>query len=167
MDIKQEIAEFLDRLATFAAAVQKTLAWFLTLTGFASLLMAWQAYSPDASIAWNLLLCGLVLLPLLVWLLIWSLLSQLREAPEMVSDLAEDNGLSIASLRAHAANKKPGLISLFSTIRELRNNDAFETVTDAVGSITLLANPLFMIVAFIMLVLLFLLLIIAPFVVLF
>jgi hypothetical protein len=163
VDVLDEIGDFLERLARVANTVQKRIAWFLLLGLFASFAFAWQFYSADSSAWWNILKCGLVLLPVAIWGVVWALLSQLRKAPELASSLSRNQNLAMKNLRVQMAKPKLGVIALLSTIKELRDNDAFETVTDTIGSFTLLVNPLFLIIAFAMLVILLILILLAPF----
>ena len=162
MDLGDEIVDFLARLASFAETVQRRLGWFLVIAFVLSTLLAIQVFSSQSSIWWNVAKCGAVMLPIAIWGLVWVLLSQIKATPEVISSLAADQDFSLSGLRALAAEPKTGLISLFGTVRELRNNDAFESVTDAIGSVTLLANPLFMILAFAMLAVLVLILLVSP-----
>jgi len=157
-----EVSEFFARLGEFAETVQRRLGWFLLIGLGITILLALRLYTPGAALWWNVVKCGMVFLPILIWGVVWSLLSQIREAPEMVSSMAEEHQFSFSHLRAQAAGRKPGLISLFTTLRELRNNEAFDVFTDAIGSVTLLANPFFMILSFIMLVALITLVLVAP-----
>ena len=162
-DLNDEIREFFSRLADFAETTQRRLGWFLLIAAGFSLALAVKLYSAESALWWNLIKCGLVLVPTLIWALIWSLLTQIREAPEVVTELATQHNLSFSDLRARVADDKPGLISLFGTIREIRNNEAYESVSEAIGSVTVLANPLFMIIAFAALAILFILTLVSPF----
>lgn len=167
MSFLDEITEFFDGFAEFATVVQRRLAYFLLLSVGVSSYLAAQLYSSSSSLLWNFVKCGVVFLPALIWLVVWALLGQAKQAPELVADISAGEDESFKELRKHIVGRKPGLLSLVGTIRELRNNEAFESVTDAVGSMTLLANPLFMIVAFIMLVILLIFIVITPLLLLF
>jgi len=164
MQIKQELVEFLDRLAGIATAVQSKLGWFLLVGLVASAVLAWQVYSPASSIQWNLFKCGLTLLPVLFWYFIWNLLGQLREAPELAVTLVADEPVDVGamSLNKSASDQPQGVRALFSALREFRQNEGLAVVFDTVGSVTLLANPVFALFAFVMLVLLMLLILITP-----
>jgi len=140
-DIGDRIGEFLTAVADFAAGFQRRLAWFLGIAAMASAYLAWLLYSPESLWWWNLIKCGLVLTPTLVWLFIWQVLGEMREAP--------------------------GLRGLFSTLRAFREEDGLEVVLDTLGGVTLLANPVFAIFAFIMSVLLWIFILLAPFLLLF
>lgn len=161
-EIADDIADFLRKLAVFAAAVQRRLGWFLLLGLLASTVVAWWLFTVESAWWWNAIKCGLALLPILLWGFIWMLLNQLQEAPELAATLASRQDFSMINLRARLSDQKPGLWALFSTIREMRDSEVYESISDAVGSIVLLANPLFMIIAFAMLVILFLLVLVVP-----
>lgn len=162
MEIKQEIIELLQSTADFAAAVQRKLGWFLGVGLIASLSLAWFAYSATSPTWWNVLKCGFLVLPGFVWLVIWLILGQMREVPELAANLAAREDLTFASPTLDITEKKPGIIALFSTLREIRNNEAFELVTETIGSVTLLANPLVAIFSFAMLAILWIFILISP-----
>lgn len=155
----------MDRLANFAAGVQRLLGWFLLFAGLASAFIAWRAFDAGSLWWWNGVKCGLALIPVLLWLFIYNVLNQFKEAPEWVSDLAERDDFSLVEFSA--ADGSFSLLKAFTTVRELRDNDAVEMVTDTFGSIAILVNPAFMIVAFAAMVVLFILMMLAPILLLF
>lgn len=167
MEIKQELVDFFTAIASFADRLQRRLAWFLGICLVASLGLAWHAYSAVSPLWWNVVKCGLLLLPILVWAGIWLMLSQLQEVPELAANFAARDDYALNNISPDAVANKTGLLTLFSTIREIRNNESLAAIAESIGSVTLLANPIFAIFAFLMLVILFLLVIIAPFLLLF
>jgi hypothetical protein len=166
MEIQQEITEFFERLAEIAEAIQKKLSWMLGIAGLASLFLAWSAYSADSQLWWNILKCGLILLPAVIWAFIWAVLGQLSEAPAMAADLSSDDGL-VANLKDAALGDKSGVRRVFGTLQVLRKQESVDVVLETIGSVTLLGNPLFAALAFVMAAVLFMLTITAFIVLLF
>ena len=162
MPIQAEIVEIFDRLAALGASLQRKLSWLLGFAMSASVYLAWAAYSQHSYLWWNIAKCMIILLPVLIWWVIWAILGQLREAPELASALAnEQNGL-LTNLQTARLSDKSGVRGLFSTLNAFRQHEGLNVVLDTVGSVGLLVNPLFAILAFIMLVILFIFILITP-----
>lgn len=166
MDEYEALSRLIDRIADIANSVQTKLNWFLGVGMLASATLVWELYSNESALWWNTVKCGLVVLPILVWVVVWLVLSQLREAPRLVAELANDDEGAFANLSDLNLKEPDGLRSVYRTIREFRKEDGFDVVFDALGGIALIANPLFFIVAFLSIVLISMLIIIAPFVLL-
>jgi len=166
MEVQSEIVDFLESLAAVAKGVQRKITWLLVAGLLAGAGLAWQVYSVDSALWWNITKCTLILLPALVWSFIWFVVGQLREAPNLAVSLAsQDDGL-LANIQNSNFNQKVGVRSLFSSLRAFRREEGLEVVVDTIGSVTLLANPFFVLLAFVMMVLMILLIIISPLVLL-
>jgi len=166
MEVQSEIVDFLESLAAVAKGVQLKITWLLVAGLLAGAGLAWQVYSVDSALWWNITKCTLILLPALVWSFIWFVVGQLREAPNLAVSLAsQDDGL-LANIQNSNFNQKVGVRSLFSSLRAFRREEGLEVVVDTIGSVTLLANPFFVLLAFVMMVLMILLIIISPLVLL-
>ncbi len=161
------VAQFkrvIDRIAEIADAVQAKLKLFVIIGLFASTLLAWKVFSFESAIWWNGIKCGLVLMPAMVWVFAWFVFRQLRDAPKLVAELVDDKLDAVTQIRDF---KEPvGLRGLFTSIRELRSEDGLGAVFDTVSGITLIANPVFAVLACFSLAVLLVLIVITPFVML-
>lgn len=167
MPIQAEITEAFSRLAELAASLQRKLSWLLLVGMLASTYLAWAAYSQHSYLWWNIAKCLTILMPALIWLIVWAILGQLREAPELAASLASEEDGLLANLHTVSLSDKRGMRGLFGTLRAFRQQEGLSIVLDTVGSVGMLANPLFAILAFIMLVILFIFILIAPILLLF
>jgi hypothetical protein len=167
MSIQAELVELFDALAELATSLQRKLSWFLGVGLLASTYLAWAAFSQHSYLWWNIAKCMTLLLPVLIWLIVWAVLGQLREAPELAASLASEDDGVLAKLQSVSLSDKRGLRGLFGTLRAFRQQEGLSVVLDTVGSVGMLANPLFAILAFIMLVILFIFILIAPILLLF
>lgn len=162
MELIDEIGLLLQQLAEFAEKVRRRVGWFLLFGLAASLVFVGQFYAAESPVWWNLLKCSAILLPVFVWVIVWQLLSQLSAAPQLATTLVGNKTSTLTSVKAQLTEKKLGLLALLGIVRELRDNDAFETVTETIGSFTMLVNPWFLGLAVIMLLWLFGLIVFAP-----
>ena len=162
MPIQAEIVEAFNALAELGASLQRKLSWLLGVGMLASASLAWAAYSQHSYLWWNIAKCMTILLPVLIWLIVWVILGQLREAPELAASLASEDDGVLANLQAMNLRDKRSLRGLFGTLRTFRQQEGLSVVLDTIGSVGMLANPLFAILAFIMLVILFIFILIAP-----
>ena len=150
-----------DRIAAIARGTERKIS-YLVAGGFAaSLYLAWELYSVDSALWWNAIKCGLVLLPALIWVFVWFVLRQLGDAPEAVSRMATAEDGLVANVKMLTEERPKGLRGVFRTLRVIQQEEAFSVVFDTIGGITLLANPIFALVAFIAAAILLLLFIIA------
>lgn len=161
-----------ERVGSIADGIQAKLRWFVLIAGMASSLLAIMAFNIDGSWWWNAIKVGLLLLPSLIWLLILLVLNQLKQAPELVSELVNDDNGVFENMDSFSLKEPDGLRGLFSTVKAFRQEDGFDTVFDTIGGIGLIVNPFFALLAFISIVILFLFILflfilIAPFVLLF
>lgn len=167
MPSRDDIVALLERIAGIASSVKSKLIYALVLGALASAYLAWRLVSPESGLWWNLLKCGLIALPTLVWLFIWSVLGQLQQAPSLVAKLVQDDQGVFSGTNSLSLGSPKGLAGVFGTLRAFRREDGLGVVFDAVGGISLLANPLFAFVALITLGLLFLLIFFALLVLIF
>ena len=164
MSIQSELVEFLEGVAHIAHGVQQKLAWFLLIALLASGGLAFKAYSADSQLWWNVIKCGLILLPVLIWVFIWSALSQLQEAPSLAVALASREDGLISTLESSGLSKKSGITGLYGTLRAFREEEGLGVVLETIGSVTMLANPFFALVAFLFMAILIMIILVAPFI---
>lgn len=167
MAIQSEIVEFLERLANVATGVQRKLSWLIGLGLVSSAGLAWQAYSSDSAMWWNVLKCGLIMLPSLVWALVWNILGQLKEAPQLAGTLASRDNSLFQNIQKSSFSDAVSVRSIFSTLRAFRREEGLEVVIDTIGNVTLLANPFFAIFAFIMMTIMIIFIIVSPMILIF
>ena len=163
---KARVVSLVSRIGEIAEGALAKITWFVVVGVLASGGIAWKLYSPDSALWWNLIKCSFVLLPALIWALVWFVLSQLRAAPELVAELAEDDDGLFSNLDKFSLQEPNGLRGVASTLKEFRKEDGLSVIFDTIGGITLIANPLFAMLALLAMVVLFLLILIAPFVLL-
>jgi hypothetical protein len=94
-------------------------------------------------------------------------LNQLKEAPELVSQLINDDDGLVENVQSFSLQEPDGLRGLFSTVRAFRQEEGFDVVFDTISGVGLIINPFFAFLAFLAMSLLFLFILIAPFVLLF
>jgi len=150
LDIQNNITEVLERLANFANTLQKKIRWFVLFGLIVSVYLAWQAYSIDSALWWNIAKCSLVMLPSLLWAFVWSVLGQLDEAPSLAAGLTAKNDGVFASLQNPDLTAKTGLKGALATLKAFREEDGLWITLDTIGNVSLLANPLFVALTFIM-----------------
>jgi len=164
MHVAEQLKRVLDRIADIANSLQTKLAYLLGIGVIASAALAWNFFSSESALWWNVVKCGLVVFPVVVWILIWFVLNQLRDAPSLITELANDDEGVFANLGDFSVKEPDGLRGIFSTIKEFRKEDGFDVIFDTISGIALIANPLFAILAFLSMVLLLILIVITPFV---
>jgi len=96
-------------------------------------------------------------LPALVWVFIWSILGQLQEAPALAKSLLADKQGILSTTQSLSLREPRGLLSLVGTLRAFRREAGLSAVLETLGSVGMLANPLFAIIALIALGMLFIL----------
>lgn len=166
-NILQELEERLNSASSIAISLKSKVGLFAIAGLLASASIAWLFYSPDSSLWWNIIKCGLVLFPALMICFIWKILANFAEAPQQLSELTNAESGLISNVQTLSVNKPEGFRGLVSTVRAIRNDENLSDILEAVGSIALLANPFFLVVAFFCVTILSLLIIVAPFVLIF
>ena len=162
----QQLTLVVNKIGDIANGLQSKLSYFIGIGLLASSALAWKLFSLESALWWNIIKCGVVLLPAVIWVIVWLVLNQLRDAPNLVAELASDENGVLANLNDFSLKEPNGLRGVFSTIREFRNEDGLEVVFDTVSGVALIANPLFAVLAFLSMAVLSLLIVITPFVLL-
>lgn len=160
MAIQQEVIEIVEKMASITETIQSKISWLVMLGVLASAYLAWLLYSSDSANWWNGVKLFIVLLPALIWAFIWYVLGQIKQAPVALEAFKES--AETLSFSQQDVQKQTGLRGLFRLIRYLHQHQGVEVVTEIIGSVTLLANPLFAIFAGIMLVFLIVFILVAP-----
>ena len=163
MSSVEQLTRVVNKIGEIATGLQQKLSYFVVIGLTASLVLAWKAFNPESALWWNTVKCGLLFLPSLIWVIVWFVLDQLREAPELVAELSADEDGVIANFGDFSLNEPEGLRGVFSTIKEFRKEDGFDVVFDTISCIGLIANPLFAVLAFFCAVVLVMWILIAPF----
>jgi len=90
------------------------------------------------------------LLPALLWGFVWTVLGQLREAPTLAASLvARDDGLMSRFSDADLPEQS-GISGLFNTLKAFKQESGLWIVLDTIGNVTLLGNPIFVALCFVM-----------------
>ena len=171
MSSKSNILSVAISIAEFADRAQNRLRWFVLVGGIACVALAITVFNPESTWWWNAFKVGVLMLPALIWVVVLWAFSQLTQAPELVSELITGDEDFIESQNRFSVNSSAGrpigLRSLFSAVRAFQQEEGFETVFDAISGISLIVNPFFALLAFLAMAVLFLFILIAPFIVLF
>jgi hypothetical protein len=155
-----------ERIGIIAESLHNKLRFFVLLGAGACMLLAFTAFDIDSPWWWNSVKVGMFMIPSFIWLLVLLVLKQLKETPELVSEsLGGDDGL-VQDLKSVSLDSPVGLRSLYSSVRAFRQEEGFEAVFDSISGIGLIINPLFAFIAFFAMAILFLFILIAPFVLL-
>jgi len=157
MSSAKQIVSLFEGIASISRRLKKKLIYLIVVGALASFFLAWNLYSQESSLAWNLLKCGSLVLPALVWVFIWSILGQLQEAPALAKSLLADKQGILSTTQSLSLREPRGLLSLVGTLRAFRREAGLSAVLETLGSVGMLANPLFAIIALIALGMLFIL----------
>ena len=163
-----EFIQTFDKAAAIAQAIKGKIVWFVLLGLLASAYLSYLLYTPESEFWWNICKAVLVFLPVLIWLLLIYLLTQIQQVPELVKVLSyqKDNAMSVVQDFV-GGEKGFKFRNLFSLIRSVESQDGFDEVMEATAGITLLVNPFFMLLTFIAGVLIFALILVAILILLF
>lgn len=156
-----------DRIGSIAESIHNKLRYFVVLGILASSVLAYYVFDGDSSWWWNTLKVGVLLAPAFIWLMVLLALRQLREAPELVSKLVNDDDGLFENINSFSLKEPSGLKGLVSTVRAFRQEDGLGAVFDTISGVGLMVNPFFLFLSFFALVVLFMFILIAPFVLLF
>jgi len=167
MAIQEDILDSFERIASIAEGAQRWVLYLVVFSLFVSAYLAWSAYSPDSALWWNIVKCGVLLLPALLWAFIYSILSELREAPTTVASLVNGEDGLLQNLNEFGFSKPQSLRGVFSIVRAFRRQEGLSVLFEAVSGIALIANPLFAIMALLALMALVGFVFIVPFVLIF
>lgn len=148
MSALDTVSNVVDQVAAIAAGIKRKLSYFVLFGLVATGYLAWSIYSPDSAAWWNALKCGALAIPALIWVFIWSVLAQLQQAPELVSQLMDDDDGLFANLEHLSLSEPQGLSGVFNTLREFKQEDGLSVVFETLSGVGLLANPVFAIFAF-------------------
>lgn len=157
----------INRIAKIAASLQKKLVILIAVGAVATSILAFKAFDMDSVWWWNVLKMSILFFPALIWAGVIWVLNQLQEAPEIVSSLLKKDSQVLASASNVNIKKPTGLIGLITTIRSIKNHEGLEFVFDAIAGVGLLVNPVFAVVSFFSLIVLFFFIVIAPWMLLF
>lgn len=154
---QERIVKLVNGVARVAGATQKGLGYFLIVGACATLYCVLLSYSAESATWLNILKGVLISWPVLLLGFLWMVLGDLRDAPESVSKLNQDSKTALTGLKEVKIQEPKGLRGMFSVLNQFRREGSLGDVFDTVGSITLIVNPLFLFLAFLSFVVLFLL----------
>lgn len=138
------------QVAGIAQSIHRKIILYVILGAVGSGALVWQFYAVDNALWHNVILIVLLFLPALIWLIFLSLLSQVTDLPEQISEVVEQRAeLGVISQQFTTQQKSEGLRALLSMFRRLKASGLLEEVLGATASLSLLANPLFLILLFI------------------
>lgn len=167
MTDKDKMSEFFDRLGTSAAIVQKRLNWFLGLGLLATFYLAFKLYSSDSAIWWNVVKCSTVSLPALILGVFWYCLGQVSEAPRLVNQLAADKEGIVDDIQSFRLEQNSGLRGVLRTLNQFRQYEGLSVMMETIGGITLLINPVFLLLTLVAVIGLLVLILLLPFLLIF
>lgn len=167
MAIQDDILDSFERIARIAEGAQRWVLYLVLFGLLVSAYLAWSAYSANSALWWNIVKCSLLMLPALLWLFIYSILTELREAPATVAGLVNGEDGVLQNLSEFSFSKPQSLSGVFSIVRAFRRQEGLGVLFEAVSGITLIANPFFAVLAFLAFVVLVCFVFIVPFVLIF
>lgn len=160
-ELSQEFKEVLLAIARLAGNLNRKLSIFALVGLIASGYIVCLIYSSEMNLVWNFMICGLVLLPISIIVIVWRTLANLSDAPSHLSTLFNKNRRITSTLKSVRENPK-NIRGLISTIRIIRNQEGLEESFSSIGGVTLLINPLFLLITFLSIVTVSILIILAP-----
>lgn len=140
---QNDILESFERIASIAKGAQRWIFYLLIFGLLVSAYLAWSAYSQESAVWWNIVKCGLILLPALVWCFIYSVLTELREAPQTVASLVHGEDSLFGNFSEFSVSKPKSLLGVFSIVRAFRRQQGLGVLFEAISGIALIANPFF------------------------
>lgn len=158
----EKINRALEGIGSFASSLYRKISIFLVIALFFLTPLAFDLYSSESYWWWNLLVLGFVFLPFLVWLFIWMVIGQLRDAPQHGFSLIQDIDKVSTDLKDTELNQINGFRGVLRTINQFRKHEGLETLFDTVSGIGLLCNPVFLVFSLLLLLLLLLLMLVTP-----
>ncbi len=147
MSAIDHIVSAFERIGAVATGLRKWLNYFLLPALVASIYLAVKAYSAESALWFNALKCGLLMLPVLVWAIIWFVLGQLREAPQVASNLMQDKDRIQQHFSTLDLKQATSFRGAYRTLKTLREQEGLEEVMGAIAGVSLLVNPLFALLA--------------------
>jgi hypothetical protein len=167
MSANEELFRVVNKIGEVANAIEVKIRYFVMLGIVASSALSWTVFSVESAVWWNVLKVSMISMPALIWLLIWYVLGQLREAPELLAQLMHDEGGDLANINSFSVKEPDGLRGLLSAVREFQREDGLEIVFDTISGVTLISNPFFVLLGFLSMAALSILILIAPLLLLF
>lgn len=164
---QERVVTLVKSVARIAGATQKGLTYFLAPGALATAYCIFLSYSGDSAVWWTVLKIVLLIWPALLLLFVWSVLGDLRDAPDFVGKLNQDTKVAFSGLKEVKVKEPKGLRGMFSVLNQFRREGSLGDVFDTVGSITLIVNPVFLFLAFLSAVILLLLSFVALLIVIF
>ena len=154
---QERVVKLVKGVAKVAGATQTGLGYFLIAGACATLYCLFLSYSSESATWWNIVKGILIVWPVLLLGFLWTVLGDLRDAPESVGKLNKDTKAAFTGLKEVKVQEPKGLRGMFRVLNQFRREGSLGDVFDTVGSITLIVNPLFLFLAFISFVVLLLL----------
>jgi len=145
MSVIEHIVAVFERVGTIAAGLRSRLAYFLGFALLASVYLAIKLYSADSALWWNIIKCGVFMIPALIWGIVWFVLGKLRDAPDVANDLIADKDEMLQHFSGLDIKQVTTVRGAFSTLKVLREQEGLEEVMETIGGVGLLINPLFVI----------------------
>ena len=164
---QEQVIKLVRAVAGIAGATRNGLSYLLVPGALATAYCVFLSYSADSTIWWNVLKISLLVWPVLLLLFVWSVLGDLRDAPESVGKLNQDTKVAFSGLKEVKIQEPKGLRGMFRVLNQFRREGSLGDVFDTVSSITLIVNPVFLFVAFLSAVILTLLSFVALLIVIF
>lgn len=147
MSVIDHIVAVFERLGSLADGLRRRLSYLLGVAALACAYLAVKVYSVDSALWWNVIKCGVFILPVVIWGVIWFVLGQLRDAPETASSLVEGKDEILQHFSNLNAGEVKGVKGAYGTLKMLSQQDGLEDVMDTISGVSLLINPFFALLA--------------------
>jgi len=145
MSVVDNIVSAFEGVASVASGLQRWLSYFLLFSVSASVFLAFQAYSVDSALWWNMVKCIAICLPAIILLIVWHVLGQLGDSPETVKTVIEDKDRVFQHFSGMNFDEAKSTKGAYRTLKTLAQQDGLEEVMETVSGITLLINPVFVV----------------------
>ena len=147
MSVLDQIQSLFEKIGYVAEGMRRKLGYFLLLGLAASIYTASVVYSAESFLWWNVIKCLIVMLPSLVLLCIWIILGQVRQAPEVASNLLDDRDEILQGFTELEVSNVTSLTGAYGALKTLRQQEGLEDVMEAISGVGILINPLFALLA--------------------
>ncbi len=137
------IVSIFQGISSIADRVRTRIQYVLIVALMAGLYIAFRAYDGESIWWWNTIKCIVPLLPVIVWLFVWSALRQIGQAPEVARELISERGDILRSFSKLNIEQVNSVRGAYTTLKSFREHEGLEEVMETISGIGLLINPIF------------------------
>ena len=147
MSIFESVIVVFDRIGGIAETVFKRVRILLLLALLAAIYLASQFYAPESPWWWNLVKFIGPVFPVLVWGFVLTLLSQIKQAPDVARELISDDDGLLHNLADLDLKQVSSLRGAYTTLKRIRGEESLGEVMETISGVGVLLNPFFLVLA--------------------